>query len=411
MKRNHSRNYIFDQERESNQHLDVNNHEIEHNEHSIYDMANYFDQQNNNNMNMNMNNKGYNECEKEFFSHPNLYQNYGFFPDKQFINKNMNKFCKPDSPKNWNIVYEEPDNMWMNQNDIYHKNTFFRNNESNRKNLIYNNDEMYNQENNCFHNYEQKNFIRNDHNFNNKNNSFENINFDFDSNKLYANNKLYEMRESFHNFNDNFKPNTELDADFYKQLNKDIENQEYEIKCDKLYKILNINSTQIPSKNEKINYFEKYLKIANSNLNNTAKIRETQIIMRILYFFKNNPEKYKKYLDNYNSVFDFIDDSFLMLEDNRLRESQLSFCDGKTGKLRKQRKYYRKNELLNLQNRKLICSHCCADKTSLWRKLNGHIVCNACGLYYRIHGVERPANLCKKKMVKRTRKKPVDWKC
>ncbi len=37
-----------------------------------------------------------------------------------------------------------------------------------------------------------------------------------------------------------------------------------------------------------------------------------------------------------------------------------------------------------------VCEHCKATKTPLWRKSNsGGILCNACGIYWRVHGTHR----------------------
>jgi hypothetical protein len=39
----------------------------------------------------------------------------------------------------------------------------------------------------------------------------------------------------------------------------------------------------------------------------------------------------------------------------------------------------------------LACSNCHTNTTSLWRRnAMGEPVCNACGLYYKLHGVSRP---------------------
>lgn len=39
-----------------------------------------------------------------------------------------------------------------------------------------------------------------------------------------------------------------------------------------------------------------------------------------------------------------------------------------------------------------ICSNCCTDQTPLWRKMkDGETVCNACGLYHKLHGIHRLA--------------------
>ncbi len=36
------------------------------------------------------------------------------------------------------------------------------------------------------------------------------------------------------------------------------------------------------------------------------------------------------------------------------------------------------------------CAHCTTKETPLWRKADGRTVCNACGIYWRMHGKQRP---------------------
>lgn len=44
----------------------------------------------------------------------------------------------------------------------------------------------------------------------------------------------------------------------------------------------------------------------------------------------------------------------------------------------------------------LLCSNCQTNTTSLWRRnQNGDPVCNACGLYYKLHNVSRPMSMKK----------------
>ena len=39
----------------------------------------------------------------------------------------------------------------------------------------------------------------------------------------------------------------------------------------------------------------------------------------------------------------------------------------------------------------LRCANCSTTTTSLWRRNNqGETVCNACGLYFKLHGINRP---------------------
>ncbi|CAJ0916227.1 unnamed protein product, partial [Ranitomeya imitator] len=44
----------------------------------------------------------------------------------------------------------------------------------------------------------------------------------------------------------------------------------------------------------------------------------------------------------------------------------------------------------------VFCANCLTTKTSLWRKnANGGYVCNACGLYQKLHSTPRPLNIIK----------------
>uniref|UniRef100_T1J636 GATA-type domain-containing protein n=1 Tax=Strigamia maritima TaxID=126957 RepID=T1J636_STRMM len=52
------------------------------------------------------------------------------------------------------------------------------------------------------------------------------------------------------------------------------------------------------------------------------------------------------------------------------------------------------------------CFNCQTEKTSLWRRNNeGEHVCNSCGLYFKMHGINRPASM-KKETIKTRRRKP-----
>lgn len=45
----------------------------------------------------------------------------------------------------------------------------------------------------------------------------------------------------------------------------------------------------------------------------------------------------------------------------------------------------------NQQQKDLSCTNCGTTTTTIWRRnLRGEMVCNACGLYYKLHGVNRP---------------------
>lgn len=54
----------------------------------------------------------------------------------------------------------------------------------------------------------------------------------------------------------------------------------------------------------------------------------------------------------------------------------------------------------------LSCSNCGTEKTSLWRRNQmGEPVCNACGLYFKLHGIPRPLAM-KKDLIQTRKRKP-----
>lgn len=51
------------------------------------------------------------------------------------------------------------------------------------------------------------------------------------------------------------------------------------------------------------------------------------------------------------------------------------------------------------------CTNCRTEKTSLWRRnVSGDTVCNACGLYFKLHNVPRPLAMKKDNIQTRKRK-------
>ena len=53
----------------------------------------------------------------------------------------------------------------------------------------------------------------------------------------------------------------------------------------------------------------------------------------------------------------------------------------------------------------LCCTNCHTTQTTLWRRNNdGEPVCNACGLYFKLHGVNRPMAMRKDGIQTRKRK-------
>ncbi|KAK7036203.1 GATA zinc finger domain-containing protein [Favolaschia claudopus] len=54
------------------------------------------------------------------------------------------------------------------------------------------------------------------------------------------------------------------------------------------------------------------------------------------------------------------------------------------------------------------CSHCGTRKTSVWRRnKDGDQVCNACGVYYRVNGRERPLSMPQSKVKPRAKHTPL----
>lgn len=53
----------------------------------------------------------------------------------------------------------------------------------------------------------------------------------------------------------------------------------------------------------------------------------------------------------------------------------------------------------------VTCANCNTNSTTLWRRNNeGNPVCNACGLYYKLHNMNRPLSMKKEGIQKRKRK-------
>ncbi|KHN73950.1 Transcription factor elt-2 [Toxocara canis] len=71
----------------------------------------------------------------------------------------------------------------------------------------------------------------------------------------------------------------------------------------------------------------------------------------------------------------------------------------------KSRQPQKKNQSNSQRRQGLVCANCHGTNTTLWRRnAQGEPVCNACGLYYKLHNVHRPASM-KKEGTLQTRKR------
>lgn len=52
------------------------------------------------------------------------------------------------------------------------------------------------------------------------------------------------------------------------------------------------------------------------------------------------------------------------------------------------------NTVLSTSQKDMSCSNCGTLTTTIWRRsVRGEMVCNACGLYFKLHGVNRPHSM------------------
>ncbi|ESO00314.1 hypothetical protein HELRODRAFT_128502, partial [Helobdella robusta] len=52
-----------------------------------------------------------------------------------------------------------------------------------------------------------------------------------------------------------------------------------------------------------------------------------------------------------------------------------------------------------------VCSNCGSAASTLWRRnMLGETVCNACGLYHKLHGINRPMTMRKDAIQTRKRR-------
>ncbi|CEF61056.1 Zinc finger, GATA-type domain and Zinc finger,NHR/GATA-type domain-containing protein [Strongyloides ratti] len=85
--------------------------------------------------------------------------------------------------------------------------------------------------------------------------------------------------------------------------------------------------------------------------------------------------------------------------------TQVSISDSTEGSTKKT---FQKKTITNNQKRQdMKCNNCGGSNTTLWRRnAEGHPVCNACGLYYKLHGIQRPLSMKKDGDTQKRKRKP-----
>lgn len=190
-------------------------------------------------------------------------------------------------------------------------------------------------------------------------------NDDFIDNKSFKRNVYLQTNNKNKDlliFNNNYNRNYINNINYNKTLindNKLIENNE-----------IVENRTLTNNNNYLYNDYINNDYIINSNyINNKGKINVLQnnnklTIMEIL----------RKFWDNYNKA---------LISNTMIRGHVCRAVKSRMKKLTKRTNGKEGN----------VCNHCQTSTTTLWRRFGDSVVCNACGLYYKIHGTKRPSFL------------------
>lgn len=132
--------------------------------------------------------------------------------------------------------------------------------------------------------------------------------------------------------------------------------------------------------------------IGNNNNNKNSKINDTETIQDINKFDNNaSDSNSKNFLSSYiNSLESSLNIDY---KSQKPPSSYQSITPPKSTASKKSPPNLN-FEVDNFSSKKLLkCTNCQTKTTPLWRKSNnGDLLCNACGLFYKLHGVLRPLN-------------------
>lgn len=169
-------------------------------------------------------------------------------------------------------------------------------------------------------------------------------------------------------------------------------------------------------KNEKIRQNRKYKKMADKN-NSGPQKPNYKFVNYDVDNFKYDPfVANKNVVENDNEYDTFVDKTlnystrpFTNIDEcwNKTHRTLVDYIEGsaKSESFREidNINFSLQNSLGKNSKKNAYCDHCSTKVTSLWRKLNGSTVCNACGLYYKMHNVRRPIKYKNNSIKKRKR--------
>uniref|UniRef100_A0A0K0ECY6 GATA-type domain-containing protein n=1 Tax=Strongyloides stercoralis TaxID=6248 RepID=A0A0K0ECY6_STRER len=95
----------------------------------------------------------------------------------------------------------------------------------------------------------------------------------------------------------------------------------------------------------------------------------------------------------------------LTMDNIQQQGSQIPISDSSEGSTKKT--FQKKTITSNQKRQDMKCNNCGGSNTTLWRRnAEGHPVCNACGLYFKLHGIQRPLSMKKEGDTQKRKRKP-----